>query len=663
MGADRVATAPSRVTVLRGPRADAAAHDGPSGPGAGLPPGLPGTLEDRLGPVHGRVVVCARLSPPTPVSALVLEALVDALVDRGADEVVVGSTLRGGDRDRGHRSVGGMAAAAGLTARTARGRTYVVADLLHDTGPAPVPETGVLHGHPVSALWRDATTRVVVAGSVTDLADGIAGALDTMLALAADLPGADPADVAHDLAAHLPPDLVVVDALVTSDGADGARVSHPVGTGAVLVAEDPAAADSVLAGLLGLDRSVSRLVARCASGSPPPTVDGDGSPFAAVAVAHPLARAAARRACAEPRLARVLAAAAGTRDAGATPADPLLEAVAALLTPALRGATDGAGAAALSALLALTASAAEARTAWATVYAKDEVDRVVVPLGFDPAAHAPSAYDDLPAFIRPFEEALRDVAPTGPEGMRWRLVDGATVFETSRLLAADFESVVARVDVAEGISLMADYLGGRRVVVPGSRDGRGPERLVRQAERNVYLPQPNWLAGWGGLPIDVCKVELVDRAPDRHQLWWRTVRSPNGSAVHDDGTLVFLRRPRGTLAVVRGRQRFALPVTWGGLDPATLPELHTTLLEDAYRRFFAATFDNLEACVEGRSFRIGRPAPAADEPLLTESVRLVLEAAGEWFEERTGVRLPAAPGPTVPDQVDVDGFRHVRGPR
>ena len=30
------------------------------------------------------------------------------------------------------------------------------------------------------------------------------------------------------------------------------------------------------------------------------------------------------------------------------------------------------------------------------------------------------------------------------------------------------------------------------------------------AERNIYLPEPNYLALWGGLPIDVCKIELVE---------------------------------------------------------------------------------------------------------------------------------------------------------
>jgi hypothetical protein len=231
------------------------------------------------------------------------------------------------------------------------------------------------------------------------------------------------------------------------------------------------------------------------------------------------------------------------------------------------------------------------------------------------------------------------------------------VFEVSRVVAADFKEFTARVDVAAGISLMADYLGGRRVEVPGSAD---PSR-TRQAERNLYLPQPNYLAAWGGQPIDVCKIELVERLSDRHRLLWRTVSSPNGSADYDDGTLTFARAPAGTLVTVRGRQLFTLPPSWSTIDLAALPEVRSPLLEDAYRRFFTTTFDNLEACFEGREFRIGRPPPSPHDPLLTESLHLVLEVAGDWL----GQRQPGgsdAPAPTVPD-VDAHGFTHVRGSR
>ncbi len=218
--------------------------------------------------------------------------------------------------------------------------------------------------------------------------------------------------------------------------------------------------------------------------------------------------------------------------------------------------------------------------------------------------------------------------------------------------------------MAAGISLMADYVGGRRVTVPGGARG-----ATRQAERNLYLPQPNYLAASGGEPIDVCKVELVERSPERHRLTWRTLHSPNGSAVFDDGSLTFTRSDAGTLVRVRGRQLFTLPPSWAGVDLGAIPEVRGPLLEEAYRRFFTTTFDNLEACFEGREFRIGRPPPSPTDPLLTRSLELLLGAARSWLGDTTaGPAGPAAPNGATRDgaaasSVDLHGFRHVPGVR
>ena len=170
------------------------------------------------------------------------------------------------------------------------------------------------------------------------------------------------------------------------------------------------------------------------------------------------------------------------------------------------------------------------------------------------------------------------------------------------------------------------------------------------------------VAAWGGQPIDVGKIELVERSLDRHRLTWRTVMSPNGSATFDDGRLTFERSGAGTRVVVRGRQLFALPPAWAGADLELVPEVRGPLLEEAYRRFFTTTFDNLEACFEGRDFRIGREPSAPTDPLLTTSVELVLRGVREWVSRG---REPDRPHATVPagSTVDERGFVHVRGPR
>ena len=616
-----------------------------------------------------------------------VHAVVDLLHDAGCLPVTVGSSLQSYDRDRGHHSVADLARRAGLPGRTPRGRSYEVVDLGAELIDAPVPDASVLSGHQVSRRWVEAGARVVVGRAVTDLVHGYAACLATLLGAAPEVAGADPADVGTDLLAHFPPTLAVVDALSASIGPDGGRLPQAIDSRALVVATEVLAADGACAALLGLDRSASGLMARSilALGAPSGRTEGQLSALEGAHAAHPLARSAARSVAAEPRLARVLSAATGGPDEGAQALDPVLTTVRAVLTPLLVAADEPAGHLPLTAVLGGVAGLRQGTLAWATAADKATVDRREVPLGFDPAAYPVGDFDGLPVFVAPFDASLEGLPDNGA-GMRWRLVDGATVFEVGRDIRADFDEFVARVDVAAGISLMADYLGGRRVVLGGTTGGSVTR--TRQAERNLYLPQPNYLAAWGGEPIDVCKIELVERTADWHRLTWRTVHSPNGSAEFDDGSLTFARTAAGTRASVRGRQLFTLPSTWAGVDLTTLPELRNPLLEEAYRRFFTTTFDNLEACFEGREFRIGRPPMDPTEPLLTQSLELLLDAVTGWLSDpsETAASVGSAGSADTADglwsafahraragagtagkasdiDVDAQGFRHVRGAR
>ena len=618
-------------------------------------------------PLPGTAVVLVRLSPPTPVSATVVHVVVDVLVETGC-EVAVAGLLASRDRDRGHRELGALAHAAGLTGTTDRGRSYAVIDLAEDLVPSPAPGTSALAGQPVSRAWLTAGTRVVVGRAVTDLVDTYAGCLDTLLRAVPEVAGCEPADVAVEAARHLGPHLAVLDALSTSGGADGGRLPDATETDTVVVARDPVLADITLAALLGVDRSSSSLVqgAVAAIGAPSGTLEGDLQPFAGVARAHPLAVRAVRRVARDARLARVLSAATGGPDAGSVPADPVLAALRPVVTEAVRAATDPVGQASLVALLGLAATLAAGAETWAATMDKARVERRVVSLGFDPGVHPDADYDGLPAELARVD-AIIDRLPLSedPDALRWCFVEGATLFEVRRLVPADFDAWVERVDVAEGISLMADYIGGRRVLVGDAvpADGEGDARQ-RQAERNLYLPQPNYLAAWGGEPIDVCKIELVERGPHRHRLLWRTVSSPNGSAVHDDGTLTFDRAgTAGTMVTIRGRQLFTLPTALDAVDLPSVPELHRPLLEEAYRRFFTSTFDNLEACFEGREHRIGRPPPDPSEPMLTESVRMLVDALTSRIGGDGGGGGGGQPAGAPDPALDQHGFRHVRGPR
>ena len=314
------------------------------------------------------------------------------------------------------------------------------------------------------------------------------------------------------------------------------------------------------------------------------------------------------------------------------------------------------GAAALRAALR---AAEEAAQAWAIVFAKSHVVRREVSLGFEPSDFSLEEYDAVADYMAPLEAAAAE-APATPSGLRWTYRGDAVLFEMSRVLNAPYGELVARVDIAQAIRIMSDYIGGATSVV--SLDEQG--RVVRQAERNLYLPQPNWLAFSGGAFIDVCKLEVVRYGDDWRRICWRTIASPNGSAVHDDGTVTFERAgPAQTRVRVCGLQEFTLPPFWAALEPWLVPAVKDALVEESYHRFFTTTLDNVEACYEGREFRVGRDREAYDEAP-EERLRQTWGLLRRLLPERpieSLLRQAQARAAPRPDEVDENGFRHFAG--
>ena len=150
-----------------------------------------------------------------------------------------------------------------------------------------------------------------------------------------------------------------------------------------------------------------------------------------------------------------------------------------------------------------------------------------------------------------------------PSELGWRYLDEAVVFRYTRALPIDFALFVRHVDIARTIQFMNDYLGG--VVVALAHDTSG--RPVRQAERNIYLPQPNYLVLYQGKPIDVSKLEVVEYAADRHRLYWKTVLSENGSATYDDGIATFERTSDGHAGHHHGKAAVHLADVLAGVRP------------------------------------------------------------------------------------------------
>jgi hypothetical protein len=303
-----------------------------------------------------------------------------------------------------------------------------------------------------------------------------------------------------------------------------------------------------------------------------------------------------------------------------------------------------------------------------TLFAKHRLRRRAAPLTFAPADFDRAAYDAIPGYLAPYERLLENF-PANERGLRWRHVEGSVLFSGSHVFPIAYERFTAAVDITRAIQYMNDYIGGATVAV--RRDQR--RRVVHQAERNLYLQQPNWLVLFGGEIIDVEKLETVSYRNDRQTISWRTVGSPNGSARYDDGSVSFTRAGPGRTAVrIFARQQFALPLFFQVFDFNLAPGIRDPIIESAYTEFFAGTIANLQAAYDGRDFRIGRDAEGAHPGGKGDLPRYLATAAaaaaellrhrgevadfGQWLFGTTG-RADAAAALTPPDR---NGFRHFR---
>src|SRR5262249_12803211 len=136
--------------------------------------------------------------------------------------------------------------------------------------------------------------------------------------------------------------------------------------------------------------------------------------------------------------------------------------------------------------------------AFQILYGKDRLRRKEVPLDFAPSTYSVSEYEAVMDYMDPLEELIRSTPPDS-NGLCWRYLDRSVLFEFSRVIPAPYTDFVRRVDISKAVQSMNDNIGGACVTV--ARDALG--RVTHQAERNIYLPQPNYMALYGGGFIDV----------------------------------------------------------------------------------------------------------------------------------------------------------------
>ena len=597
---------------------------------------------------------------PTATDPNLVEALIDLLHDRGFEDVAIATAADTSALWAANRDVYALSDLLGYRFVTAHGRSYDIIDLADTPDDSVFPRESALHGTGLSREWLEADIRIVFTKNRTDEAAGYALTLDTLIGT---LPIADkdlhyrhrrhPGDVVSALLDVAPVHFCLIDAVISAHGASGQRAPTPIATDTIIAAPHPVLADYVGALRMGLDPAMSALFSQVQRSHPLPrryTVAGSLTPYAAwINVPTFLLRAAQMRSATE-MLDRLVTPWLQHLD---TESFPLKQPIDARLN-----ATVAPFLADRQWLMALANTLAgligKAAASYRTMFDKDALHHQAVPLAIDITAIPDQAFADLVDELTALEPVAQS-ATTISDTLRWRYVEKAVVFSYTRLLPIPFELFVHKVDIARTIQFMNDYLGG--VVIHLAHDNA--RRPVRQAERNIYLPQPNYIVLYQGKPIDVSKLEVVEYESDRHRLYWKTIASENESATYDDGIATFARDASGTRVSIIGRQQFALPLFWQVFDLDLVPEIKSILVTHAYQTFFDRTLANFEALVEGRDIRLGKPTDEPSSPPLEQLMPLLQKLGEAAMPLLQKIMQRDPPETTEPEQwVDADGFTH-----
>ncbi|CUI08601.1 DUF362 domain-containing protein [Massilia antarctica] len=616
----------------------------------------------------------AAFAPDSPVVVRreLVEALLDLLAADGWTSLAIASSADSASTWLGNRDVAVLADLLGYRYETSSGTPYDIVDLSEQLADAPAAGQDPWAGR-LSRAWTDADLRIVFAKCRTDQHDNVALCLTTLLCA---LPLADK-DYHYRLRtdpwlALLPvletsaPHIAIVDACGAAHGSGALQAPHALATHTIIAGNDVLAVDCASAIKMGADPASSPLIAGLIAHFGRPSLAGlDGSlaPFPGFLLPDPMLVEATRRRQRSPTLQRLTAPWLQQVDSALFPFKHALDAKCnQAIAPRLGNLDDDPSARTLLVYANWTLGAWAAAVEAARIgLAKDKLLRKDAPIS---AVTLACKDADFLAMERELDElrAWLATAPDPTKPLRWRRIEQAVLFEYQREFPVPLAEFAGRVDIARSIEYMNDYIGGELRVL--TRDVQG--RPLHQAERNVYLPQPNYVAWWGGKEIDVSKIESVHYGDDEQRMVWKTLHSENASALFDDGIITFSATDGGTRVSIFGRQLFALPPLLESLQLDRYPALKDHLTEHAYSTFFARTFSNFDALLEGREIAIGQawqvpatPHDSAPRPVdtLANLATALGDVAATLF---AGVLQPsAAPGKP---RVDTDGFTHVDGP-
>jgi uncharacterized protein (DUF362 family) len=612
---------------------------------------------------------------PGGTDPALVEHVIDLLHDRELPNVVVGDGRNVADTWLYNRDPLVVPELIGYRFVTQKGRPYELVSLQDDVSSAREdgPDTvGAINRH-----WAAANYRINFAKLKTHEEFFFALCIHNLVGLITRSdqkdrwPPTNPADASLGILRTAPPHFNIIDAFRGCHGGAGHRAFSVMETRTFIASADALLADWAGAAKMGLDPYASPINNRALRQIGLPAsheLDGDLAPYPLWRNVHPLVASSARYRSRSVEFGRIVEPWFQTVDRESFPFKEFYnDRINSFISPLM--AQLDANQRSFWIIIFLNYVIGKVGSfvlSQQTMFAKNKLQRRSMPLEINPAAYDLAVYEAIPLYLRPYEQLLESF-PADQSGQRWRHLDGSVLFSGSHSFPIDYEAFVRRVDITRSIQYMNDYIGG--ATQPVRRDGR--RRLTHQAERNIYLQQPNWIVLFGGEMIDVEKLELIEYKPDRQTIYWRTVASPNTSAAYDDGSVSFLRSGAGETTVrIFARQQFSLPLFFQIFDVNKVPEIRNPIIERAYATFFAGTMANLQAVFEGRDFRIGQDAEAADHARMRELPRYLATAVtavaellrhrkdvanfSEWlFRAETGsAELPGH------KETDRDGFQH-----
>jgi uncharacterized protein (DUF362 family) len=606
-----------------------------------------------------------------------VESVIDRLSAIGWEQIAIGSSAGTSSLWAENRDFVVLADLFGYSYVTSKGTSYEIVNLAENLGAEIDSPESPLCGSRLSRHWTDANLRVIVGKASIDQREAVIGVTDVLVCA---LPGRDKdilyqfnmnlAEAVSSILELTPVHFSVLDMVKIAHGSGGRAFPRACSSSVLIASFDPLVADLVGALKMGMNPTASPLVEALVERDGLPLFDlvyGDTAPVRSIEPADQVLVAATRARDASPFLRRMLAPWLQEIDKTLFPLrnsidDKVNEFVVSRLNSIAHDHAKPVGLIVANQILALAAIGLRGT---AVNFNKSKIQRRIAGVSPETVSLGLDSYlcmkRDLEGFLSILGQQAR--APRGPFELRWCKVGGSVVFSCTREFHIPFDLFINKVDISRGIQFMNDYIGGSIHVV--ERDAEGRPR--RQVERNIYLPQPNYLAFLGGKEIDVSKIELLEYSQRVQKLYWKTIKSENGSAIYDDGILTVEQSNRNsTVVTVFGRQLFQRPPIVEASYLDRFPEFEASLIEHAYMIFFSRTFANFEAIVEGRNVAIGLnslPDGTLRAPLpideLTNVALRVVERSGPFLEEFVSYFRESFP--VSNHSADEMGFRHFRG--